>query len=313
MTTLYLDRRNMGLKIQDGTLAVYMAGQRQTAVPLKMLDRIVVRADTEFSTSLLSNLASQGIGLTIISGRKGEKVAQLMGSAHSDATRRLAQYRAHLDPARRMALAREIVAGKLKNQARMARRLLHQRPDERAALTRAERIIAQTAEKLATVDSLDALRGLEGAAASASFDALKAVLPPRLEFAGRNRRPPRDPVNAALSLAYTLAHSDAVQALYSAGLDPAIGMLHDPAWGRPSAAADLIEPLRPHIDEWVWTLFRDRTLDQEHFSREGDACLLKKNGRQRFYGEWEARAQPMRRWLRQNAHHLARRFTAEDE
>lgn len=313
MTTLYLDRRNMGLKIQDGTLAVYLAGQRQTAVPLKMLDRIVVRADTEFSASLLSNLASQGIGLTIISGRKGEKVAHLVGNAHSDATRRLAQYRAHLDPAARMSLAREIVAAKLNNQARLAQRLLDQRPDQRAALTRSERIIRQAAEKLASAESLDALRGLEGAAASASFDALKAVLPPRLEFTGRNRRPPRDPVNAALSLAYTLAHSDAVQALYSAGLDPAIGMLHDPAWGRPSAAADLIEPLRPHLDEWVWILFRDRIIDQHHFSRDGDACLLIKNGRQRFYSEWEARAGALRRWLRQNAHHLARRFTAENK
>ena len=304
MSTLYLDRRDMELKIRDGALAIYRNGRQQKTLPLKMITRIVTRADTLLSSSLLAELATRGIGFTAISGRRGEKIAHLLGDPHGDASRRLAQYHAYNDDDHRLELARKTVSAKVNNQLRFVHRLKSARPDQRASLTKSERAISGIIDRLEEADNLERLRGHEGAAASAGFDALQAVLPPRLQFNGRNRRPPRDPVNAALSLSYTLAHSDAVLASHLAGLDPAIGMLHDPAWGRPSLAADMIEPLRPHIDEWVWTLFRDRVIDNDHFGQEGEACLLKKNGRQRFYGAWEERAPAMRRWLRQSAHAL---------
>jgi len=311
MTTLYLDRRNMALKIRQGTLAVYRDQRQQTTIPLKLLERIIARSDVALSGSLLAELGSRGIGLTLISGRKGEKVAHVIGHLHNDATRRLAQYRAYHNTQARLELARRTVMAKLANQQRFVQALIRQRPDQRMALTKAQKGIAKIRKELQTTTNLDTLRGQEGAAAAAYFSAYQSVLPPRLEFSGRNRRPPKDPVNATLSLSYTLAHGDAVNAAHLAGLDPAIGMLHDLAWGRPSLASDLIEPLRPYIDKWVWGLFRDRILDHEHFSYEGEACLLKKNGRQRYYGLWEARARALRRWLRLTARNLVHQIEQE--
>lgn len=101
------------------------------------------------------------------------------------------------------------------------------------------------------------------------------MLPPALGFTGRNRRPPRDPANACLSLGYTLLHAEAVTAAQAAGLDPLLGFYHRPAFGRESLASDLIEPLRAEVDAWVAALFRDRALREDHFTRPespGGAC-----------------------------------------
>jgi len=103
------------------------------------------------------------------------------------------------------------------------------------------------ATSIASVDQQDStasLRGLEGAGASAYFEGFADLLPDRLKFSGRNHRPPRDPVNAMLSLGYTLLHAEAVLALYGAGLDPFIGFHHGLDFGRESLACALVEPLR---------------------------------------------------------------------
>ena len=142
------------------------------------------------------------------------------------------------------------------------------------------------------------LRGIEGAAAAGFFQGYTQLFAPTLTFSGRNRRPPRDPVNAALSLGYTLLHAEAVHAAHTAGLDPMIGFFHELDFGRASLASDLIEPLRPQVDQWVWDSFRSEWLRPEHFGREGDACLLGKAGREHFFSAYERFARPRRRLLR---------------
>ena len=115
-----------------------------------------------------------------------------------------------------------------------------------------------------------------------------------------------DPVNVCLSLGYTLLHAQAVQACTAAGLDPLLGFYHRPAIGRESLASDLMDPLRPAVDLWVWEQLRSRTLRDEHFSSDQGACLLGKAGRSIFYTQWEHAKQPLRRWLRAQCQALAR-------
>ncbi len=161
--------------------------------------------------------------------------------------------------------------------------------------------------------ALESLRGIEGSAARAYFAGMAAVFAPALGFSGRNRRPPRDPVNACLSLGYTMLHLQAVQATQARGLEPLLGFYHRPAFGRESLASDLIEPLRPQVDRWVWQQFRDGNLRPEHFTHDRGACLLGKAGRQRFYGAWEAAAGPLRRWLRRTSGRLAASLRVDGE
>ena len=155
-----------------------------------------------------------------------------------------------------------------------------------------------------------ALRGLEGSAAAAYFAGFQRLFADSLDFNGRNRRPPRDPVNAFLSLSYTLIHNEAVRACHGAGLDPLLGFYHEPTYSRESLACDVIEPLRPHVDHWAWRLFRKRMLSASHFSRDGQSCLLNKNGRQTFFEDYEIHAAPWRRYLRLRSYQIARALLA---
>ena len=98
-----------------------------------------------------------------------------------------------------------------------------------------------------------------------------------------------------------------------AGLDPLLGFYHRPSFGRESLASDLIEPLRPHLDRQIWQLFRDRTLREDHFTRDGQACLLGKAGRAAFYQDYEAHAAATRRLLLRQCRILARHLKAEGE
>lgn len=312
MGTLYLDRRDLRLKREGQAIALYEGGERRGTVPMALLERVVARGTVELDTGLLGELAEQGIGLLVLSGRQGRSLATVLGRPHADAERRVAQYHRYHDPDWRALWSRRLVRHKLRAQARVLRYALGERPDQRLALTGALTRISALLEPLADADlsDLDRIRGLEGAGAAAYFGAYTRLYPEALGFTGRNRRPPRDPVNACLSLAYTLAHFEAVLACHGAGLDPLVGFFHELAYGRESLAADLVEPLRGRLDRWVWGLFRARTLRADHFSRDGDACLLGKAGRQVYYTEYETLAGPLRRLLRRAAMAVARHLVA---
>ncbi len=162
---------------------------------------------------------------------------------------------------------------------------------------------------LAQVDaqeSIATLRGLEGASAAGYFEALAEIVPAGLNFHGRNRQPPRDPLNAVLSLTYTLLHAEAVLALYGAGLDPFIGFYHGLDFGRESLACDVMEALRPQADRFALMLFREGTLASGDFTNTESGCLLGKAGRSRYYAAYETRAEYFRRELEQAVRDIAR-------
>lgn len=313
MSTLYLDRRGLSLKLEGRTLALYADNARQGTVPLHLLERVVMRSTVEIESSLLARLADAGIGVLIFGGRNASKQAVVLGRAGNDAARRLGQYRRYEDTTWRRAWSERLVSGKLKGQMRLLRRGLGQRPDLRHPLAEALERVEHAFERIRAERPLPvpSLLGIEGAAASAYFTGFARLLPESLGFTGRNRRPPRDPANAVLSLGYTLLHFEAVRACHVAGLDPMIGFFHELEFGRESLACDLIEPLRPRVDAWAWEQFRHKVLRAEDFVREGDACLLGKGGRQRFYGEFEQLARPLRRLLRRVVVRLARSLAEE--
>jgi CRISPR-associated protein Cas1 len=307
VATLVLDRAELEIRADGDAIALYEAGARSGTVPLCLLDRVVIQGGrTRLDSGVLLRLAEAGVATLFLSPRVSRRVAIVLGPAHNDAAVRLAQARRVADADFCAAWARDLVRAKLRRQRRLLQRAQAERQDARKALF----------DALATIEGIEAglaahgadiasLRGLEGSAARAHFQGLAALLPPALGFAGRNRRPPRDPANACLSLAYTLLHFDAVRAAHRAGLDPLLGFYHRPAIGRESLACDLIEPLRPAADEWVWGLLRARTLREDHFTQDKGACLLGKAGRGRFYAEWERAAPPLRRWLRRRCASLA--------
>jgi CRISPR-associated protein Cas1 len=312
MGTLYLDRKDLELRHEGKHLCLYEGGERRGTLPLNVVDRVVVRGQASLTTGALGLLAEEGVGLLVLCGRHGRSAAILQGRCHGDTRRRIAQYRWHHDEPYRLDWARRLVALKLRAQGRFLREAQALRPDCRKplhdAIEQLKRASASLSEPSGPAPSLGRLNGIEGAAAAAYFGAFITLFAPALEFTGRNRRPPRDPVNAALSLGYTLLHFEAVNACHANGLDPYVGFFHEPAYHRESLAADLIEPLRPHVDRWVWRLFADRELRADAFVEEDGGCLLKKNGRAVFYSRYEAFVPPLRRLLRRYGLAVARRL-----
>ncbi|MFI3157772.1 MAG: CRISPR-associated endonuclease Cas1 [Methylococcaceae bacterium] len=313
MSSLSLDRKNLGVKLDGQTLALYEDGVKKGTVPLHLLERVVLRGNVQLESRVLGALSERNIGLLVLSGRNTEATAMLAARSHSDTMRRLIQYQTSLCDDLRKPLARWLVLVKVRDQQRFLTDALAARADLRyplmSTLKTLNGILSQLREETFDI-SLASLRGLEGAAAAAYFGSYVHLFADSLNFSGRKKRPPPDPVNACLSLGYTLLHYDAVRACHTVGLDPMLGFYHDLSFGRESLACDLMEPLRPLMDRWVWQMFRERQLRAEHFSDDKGRCQMNKAGRQCFYGFYESQAGSARRLLRRYGYALAKRDQA---
>ncbi len=309
MGSLYLDRKNLALKMDGQAIALYENEVKQGTVPLHLVERVVIYGNVQLESRVLAALSERAIGVVFLAGRSAKLCAMLAVKSHNDASRRLGQYRLSLDEGLRTDLARRLVVIKVRAQRKALQEALLKRPDQRLILSKAIKTLGDILQSLRNAKEncrLPALRGFEGAAAAAYFAAFTELFPASLNFSGRHKRPPPDPVNACLSLGYTLLHYEAVRACQAVGLDEMLGFYHDVSFGRESLACDLMEPLRPYLDAWVWELFRERHLRSEHFSEEQGRCLLQKAGRNSFFAFYEAKVRPLRRLLRRYAHVLAR-------
>jgi CRISPR-associated protein Cas1 len=191
-------------------------------------------------------------------------------------------------------LARKLVAGKIRNHRTMLMRN-HDEPPT-LVLDQMKAMIARAEEAV----SLEELLGIEGNGARLYFGEFNAMLKAEnpiesstgfsFDFQSRNRRPPRDPVNALLSLAYSMLSKDLTIACYAAGFDPMIGFYHQPRFGRPALALDLMEPFRPLIAESsVLQAINTRMITPRNFIQAGNAVALTPDGRKAFYNAYEAR------------------------
>jgi CRISPR-associated protein Cas1 len=191
------------------------------------------------------------------------------------------------------AVARRLVAGKIRNQ----RTLLQRNHVEPRAATLAG--LKEMAERAEGARTLAELLGIEGNAARLYFGDFAGMIKPdeeraagelAFDFEGRNRRPPRDPVNALLSLGYSLLAKDLTVACYAVGFDPYIGFYHQPRFGRPALALDLMEPFRPLVvDSAVLTAINTGMVTEREFVRVGGSVALTAGGRRGFFRAYELR------------------------
>ena len=237
MTTLYLDRKVLELKLDCGALALYEDGSRLRTIPLALPKRVVIRAETTLTSGVLGALAEAGCATVVLSSRHGRRLATVHGRPHNDAALRVAQYAKAQDPVWRLEWASRFIGAKIARQQRFLERALAARPDRCKPIFDALQTLRPLRARAASdAPNIDGLRGIEGAAQAAYFRAYATLFPEALDFRTRNRRPPRDAVNACLSLAYTLLHFEAARAAYAAGMDPFLGFFHEIAFGRESLA-----------------------------------------------------------------------------
>lgn len=310
MGTLYIDRKDIRISLDGNALAFYISGKKDGIVPINPLKRVVIVGNVSIDTSAIHRLADEKISVVFLSGKRMRFCGMLNGRLHNNGALRIAQYdKSRTDFA--LLTAKDMVIRKISKQRDLLENAKIERSNIRLELTASVNTLIEILKKLREEDvEMNTLRGLEGAAGAAYFSAYTEMFAPSLEFNRRTRRPPQDPVNAMLSLCYTLLHFEMLREIEMIGLDPTIGFYHQFDYGRESLACDLVEPYRPDVDSFVYEIFRTRQFTQRDFSEDDErpGCYLKKASRQRFYPLYEDWAKVLRPLWREEVKKLARRI-----
>ncbi len=272
MDSLYVLEHGACLR-KDGDCLKIMRGSRVLdTIPASGLHQLTLAGRTSLSGAVLDFLITNRID-TVFLTPGGRFRARLLLDEPGHVTLRQRQYMRLGDEEFRLDLARRIVHGKLENQARMLLRRGSRSRDLR--LREAGVQVKALQQKLARAEDLDQVRGIEGYGARIYYGVFGLLLHGNgFSFTGRNRRPPRDPVNALLSFVYTLFTNEILNSIRRVGLDPYLGALHEVAHGRPSLACDLVEEWRIFGERLVLTLVNRRVVRPGDFvtgpAEEGD-------------------------------------------
>jgi CRISPR-associated protein Cas1 len=297
---LYLQEPGSHVGKRSEHLIVRKDGQELQRVPLHAVRQVVVLSSVQISSQALETLATNGIPVAFVNGY-GRFIAALSPPPAKNVGLREAQFRRFADPTEALALTRAVVRAKLTNQRTLLMRCLRSRPDDaaeegsRGSDEPAARDLAELLTRVERAAGIESLLGLEGQGAALYFGEfhrfLKAQPPGRgFDFRSRNRRPPRDPVNALLSFAYAMLVKDCFSALCIVGFDPYRGFFHVGRHGRPSLALDLCEEFRAVIaDSVVLTLINNRVVTPDDFLVWREACQLTEEGRKKFFAAYEQR------------------------
>lgn len=292
LNTLYVMTPESYLS-KDGLNVVVSVKQEEVfRIPAVNIEAIVTFGYMGASPGLMRLCSDNGISLTFLSPN-GRFISRVQGQTKGNVLLRKAQYALSDDENRSLHVARLMIAAKIQNY--------------RSILKRYERDyganddVEQAASALETFkrNSLNApdkttLMGFEGMASNAYFEVLSHLILVQKEdfpFNGRNRRPPKDAVNAILSLAYTLIANDMAAALETIGLDPYVGFLHTLRPGRTSFALDMMEEFRAYLgDRFVLSLINTRQINAKDFLYQGEnGIIMTDSGRKTFLKAWQTR------------------------
>jgi CRISPR-associated protein Cas1 len=232
----------------DGEELVVRGKEETTKARLPNTSHVSLFGNVQISSQALRRLMELDISVSFLSSG-GWLYGRAEGHGSNNVALRIAQHEAAASATRSLGLAKAFVEAKIRN----ARTMLRRNHDDIQEVTLFE--LEQLARKAKEAERAESLLGLEGTAARVYFGAFSGMIrgpaAGKFDLDGRNRRPPKDPVNALLSLAYSLLSRDFVVALRAAGLDPMLGFYHRPRFGRPALALDMMEELRPVIADSV--------------------------------------------------------------
>jgi CRISP-associated protein Cas1 len=299
---LYLNTPGYRVGCKDEVLVVKEKDRVIEEVRMRDVSHVALFGNIQISTQAIQSLCEQEIPVTYFS-MGGWFYGITRGHSLKNVFLRMEQFRLARDEMMCLSLARQFVHGKIRNHRTLLMRN-HLEPPE-AIIGKLKR----ASEDALVATSIEELLGIEGAAASQYFQQFSGMVKveddlPGLEmpskdnkqlafnfnFTNRNRRPPTDPVNAMLSLAYSMLSKDCTLAALAVGFDPYLGFYHQPRFGRPALGLDLMEEFRPLIAEsTVLSCINNRVVTEKDFVRAGQAVNLTTPGRKRFFQTYEQR------------------------
>ena len=284
---LYVQEHSARIGLKGDCLVVKRLEGEDREVKLYDTSQVSIFGNAQLTTQAMRRLMQEGISVSFFS-TGGKLLGRATGLASNNIELRVAQYAAARDPAFCLGIARQLVVSKIRNSRTFLRRNHEDlNPGTLDGLK-------QLARKASEAEGLDSLLGIEGSAARLYFSEFAGLLSaeenPGFDFHGRNRRPPRDPVNAMLSFAYALLTKDLVNAVAHTGLDPLLGYFHQPRFGRPALALDLMEEFRPLVaDSVVVGAINNGIVQERDFHRTPAGVSIKAPARKRFIEAYERR------------------------
>jgi CRISPR-associated protein Cas1 len=290
LNSLYVQTPGTSLHLDGDTVRVVHPDQPgRKILPLARIDHIVLFSGVTATDELLLRCADDRRTVSWLTGF-GRFRARLCGPTAGNPLLRHAQHQAHNDPERRRCIAQHMVAAKLHNSRQVLLRAARDatgRPQ--AQLRTAAQQLAELLAETGRAPGIDALLGIEGAAARTYFAAFPTISSRVGGSFNRSRRPPADPLNCLLSFLYGLLRVAVHGALEQVGLDPYIGYLHGLRPGKPALALDLMEEFRPLLaDRLALTLLNRQEVKDTDFERlPGGAVRLTDQGRRTVLNAWQ--------------------------
>lgn len=300
---LYLNTQGYRVGCNDAVIKVKEKDHVVDEVRVMDVSHVALFGNIQVSTQAVQRLCDADIPVTWFS-MGGWFYGMTRGHSLKNVLLRIEQFRHAADPASCLRIARQFVRGKIHNHRVLFMRN-HVEPPERTKLR-----LGKAREDALAAHSLEELLGVEGAAAAVYFQQFGGLIrdpekddfleglqpasnmpaPLTFDFTTRNRRPPTDPVNALLSLAYSLLAKECTLAACAVGFDPYVGFYHQPRHGRPALALDVMEEFRPLIAESaVLTAINNRFVSTGDFVSAGKAVNLSAPGRKQFFQCFEQR------------------------
>lgn len=292
LNTLYVTTPESYLSKDGMNVVISVKQQEVFRIPIINIESIVTFGYMGASPGLMKLCSDNGVSLTFLSPN-GRFVSRVQGQTRGNVLLRMAQYYLADETEKSLHVAQLIVAGKIQNYRNVLRRYIRDYGEDNEVENISKALDNSKRDALRSRDKKE-LMGIEGLAANHYFSVFhKLILQQQDDFPfnGRNRRPPKDAVNAMLSLSYTLLANDTTAALETVGLDPYVGIFHAIRPGRTSLALDIMEEMRAYIgDRFVLSLINRRQITASDFIYQGEkGVVLTEKGRKTFLTAWQNR------------------------
>lgn len=292
LNTLYITTPEAYIS-KDGLNVVVSVKQNEIfRIPIHNIEQIVTFGYMGASPGVMKLCADSGVSLTFLSPQ-GRYISRSQGPTKGNVLLRKAQYKNSDEADYSLHLSKLFIGGKIQNYRNILRRFIRDYGGDEAIEHTAEELL-RCKRNVLNADNTDSVRGIEGEAATRYFSVFSNLILNQKEdfvFERRNRRPPKDAVNAMLSFIYTLICNDMTSALETVGLDPYVGFMHTLRPGRASLALDMTEELRAYLgDRLVLSLINRKQITAKDFIRQGEeGIVMTDSGRKTILAAWQNR------------------------
>ena len=284
--TLILSGEGLRLDAKGSIFQISRNDQSVTKIPSKWIERVLVENHSKIQASALAALVRERLPV-VFSDRYGKNLSSLSPEISTHPKVLIAQVKLLSDPLLSTRFSQACIGAKIRASTRIIR--MHASNYPNPVFKDWRRELQYLEYKVEDCECKSGLLGIEGQAAVLHFKAFaRMIRNPDFVFHTRKRRPPPDPVNALLSLGYSILVGKFELLLKAHGIEPTLGFFHSQVSGRPSLALDLMEPFRPWlVDRLVLRIINRKQIQPHDFDLSSDACLLGPGGRKIFYSSFE--------------------------